>query len=195
MALYDVAVFVHIMGVVSLFGGLILFQHAGARLRGARTWEDARLCLSLLRVVPGMMFGGPLFLLVSGLYMAKARWTFEAPWITVGMLAVVAALVIGGVVMMPAVRRLQRTADDRVGPVSEAERSQITSSAMWPWMFLVNGVALSMVWVMSTKPGWAVAAGLPLVFGVIGFFAGRSIKRRSHTADHHVVRGKPATTS
>lgn len=193
MALYDVAVFVHIMGVVSLFGGLILFQHAGARLRGARTWEDARLCLSLLGVVPGMMFGGPLFLLVSGLYMAKARWTFEAPWVVVGTLAVLAALVIGGVVMMPAVRRLQRTADERVGPVSEAERSLITSSAMWPAMFLVNGVALGMVWVMSTKPGWAVSAGSPLVLGAIGFVAGMSIKRRHHTAEHRI--GRPATTS
>lgn len=193
MLLYDVAVFVHIMGVVSLFGGLILFQHAGARLRRARTWEDARLCLAFLTTVPGMMFGGPLFLLVSGLYMAKARWTFEAPWIAVGMIAVVAALVIGGLVTLPAVRRLSRVAGDRVGPVADADRVQITSSAMWPAMFMVNGVALAMVWVMSTKPGWVVSAGLPLVLGAIGLAAGMAVRGRA--VEHPVVRGKPATTS
>jgi hypothetical protein len=41
MAAYEVALIVHILGVVTLFGGLVILQLAGARLRRAEAWTTS----------------------------------------------------------------------------------------------------------------------------------------------------------
>ena len=44
--LYLIAFFVHMVGVVNLFGGFILLNQAGVQYRRAATWEAARSFLS-----------------------------------------------------------------------------------------------------------------------------------------------------
>ncbi len=52
---YNVGLFFHLLGVVTLFGGVTIIQLGGARLRAAATIEEVRLWLGLLRMT-GAMF-------------------------------------------------------------------------------------------------------------------------------------------
>ena len=51
MNLYAIALFVHMIGLIALFGGLVIVQDGGSRLRAATTWKEARTWLELLRPV------------------------------------------------------------------------------------------------------------------------------------------------
>ena len=79
MNLYSIALFVHMLGLIALFGGLVMIQNAGRVLRGSAIWEDARRCLVVMRPTAGMFAGGAVLLLLSGLYMTSARWSFSFP--------------------------------------------------------------------------------------------------------------------
>lgn len=89
MNLCGIALFLHIIGLIALFSGLVILQRGGVRLRTAATWEEARVWLQLLRPVGGMFLAGSIFLLATGLYMARIGWTFRAPWVVVAEVFVV----------------------------------------------------------------------------------------------------------
>src|SRR5436190_10058573 len=103
--LYLIAFFVHMVGVVNLFGGFILLNQAGVQYRRAATWEAARSFLTMLQFAPGMLIGGALILLASGAYMASTRWSMGAPWVTVGMLSSLLAFALAIFVLGPGLGR------------------------------------------------------------------------------------------
>ena len=41
MNLYTISLFVHMMGLIALFGAFILLQNSGRRLRSATRWSEA----------------------------------------------------------------------------------------------------------------------------------------------------------
>lgn len=175
---YAIAFVVHMLGIISLFGGFILFQHAGARLRSAATWEEARLWASMIRVMPAMATGGSVFLLASGLYMAIAKWGMRTAWVSMGMAAVVVLTLLGVLVVKPAMEKVFRAVDSSSGPIDEGARNAIKGSPLWPWNFAMNSASLSILWLMSAKPGWGVSIALPLGFAILGALAGRALARR-----------------
>src|SRR5436190_23329388 len=95
---YSIALFLHIIGLFALFGGLVFVQQLGARLRRATTWEDARMLLTVLQPVRGMFAFASVLLLLTGLYMARQQWSFETPWVVVATGAVVLVAITGGFV-------------------------------------------------------------------------------------------------
>src|SRR6185436_9502717 len=90
-----IILFIHILGVVALFGGLVLIQNTGRRLRSAPTWAEARTWLSLLRQVPGMFVGGGIMLLATGLELAREQWGFTTPWVVVAVITVLSVALYG----------------------------------------------------------------------------------------------------
>src|SRR5256885_16781017 len=95
MAVYGIAVFLHIVGALGLFAGLALEWGSLYNLRRVPTagqaCEWAKL-LSALRFV-----GGPsaLTILVTGIYMAATRWGGQG-WIGAGLGGLVLIAVLGG---------------------------------------------------------------------------------------------------
>ena len=179
---YMVVFFVHMLGLIALFGALVLFQHVGARLRRAQSWQDANLLLSILSTVPPMSTGGSVLLLVSGIAMAAKRWGMQAPWVSVGMGWVIILVLLGAIVVRPMFEKVVRMAHERTGPMSDQDRAAINSSPLWALTFAMNAAALALVWIMSTKPGWPMSIALPLVLAAIGWFVGASISRRAKSA-------------
>jgi hypothetical protein len=63
MSLYSLALFIHLLGLIAVFGAFVLLQNAGRRLRGVTTWQEARPWLDLLRSINGMVAGGLIMML------------------------------------------------------------------------------------------------------------------------------------
>lgn len=76
--LYELALFVHMLGLIALFGALVMAQ------RGVRI-ADAR------RMLPS----GAAMLAVSGAAMVAIGWRAATPWIVCGAAALVAAVPFG----------------------------------------------------------------------------------------------------
>ena len=91
---YNVALFLHIAGVLGLFAGLTIEGIALRGLRRAMTGDDARTWLGLLRP---MRVIGPVALaliLLPGLYLA-ANIDVGGGWIAAGLLGFLAIAVLG----------------------------------------------------------------------------------------------------
>lgn len=174
MNLYTVLLFVHMIGLTSLFGGVVLIQRSGIRLRRAATWEEARTWLALLRDVRGMFAGGSGMLLVTGLWMTHLQWTFATPWVVVPAVLLVLFAVAGSGVGR-AFARLEEGAARRTGAIEGHERAIVSSPALWSLIFAMNFGALGIVWLMTTKPGWAVSIGVPLALTALGALVGRGV--------------------
>jgi hypothetical protein len=176
--LYTISLFVHLLGLIAMFGGFVLLQNAGRRLRAATTWQEARPWLDLLRPLAGMLAGGGVMVLASGLYMTRVQWSFEAPWIAIGMAVAVLFMIVGPLIAGRKLAAVRRAALNDEGSLSEEGRARIADPLLWSTLFTMNGLALAMLWLMTTKPGWGQSILVPLVLGVIGWVAGTRVVRR-----------------
>jgi hypothetical protein len=95
MSSHGVAMFVHLLGVITLFGGIGLQQRGGTRLREATTVGEVRLWLGLLRPTGRMLPAAVVILLASGLYLTAEEWTLATPWIATATVTVLAMAAVG----------------------------------------------------------------------------------------------------
>jgi len=172
-----IILFIHILGVVALFGGLVLIQNTGRRLRSARTWSEARTWLSLLRQVPAMFIGGGVMLLATGLELAREQWGFTTPWVVVAVITVLSAALYGLVGLRPALVRLAAMSNEREGTIPAEMRVTFTAPSLWSPVFAMNGAVLGVLWLMTNKPDWTISIGVPLVLAVVGAVIGRALHR------------------
>ena len=194
MNLYNISLFVHMIGLIALFGGFVILQQAGARLRRAATWQVARTWLELLRLAPSMLIAGTVFMLASGLVMTRVQWTFMTPWVLVAMVIAVMFVVLGVLVVGRSLTRIGRASRESEGPISGQARTLLAAPVLWSTLLGMNGAALGVVWLMTTKPGWGGSIGIPLVLTVLGSFSGLALarSRRSQATER---RGTPPITS
>src|SRR5215212_9012079 len=88
MRAYDIALFVHILGVIALFGAFVIHVRAGSRLRASSSVEQVHTWLGLLETTQPMFHGGSLMLLASGVFMTATAWRSPQAFITVGLIGV-----------------------------------------------------------------------------------------------------------
>ncbi|MDQ3752244.1 MAG: DUF2269 domain-containing protein, partial [Actinomycetota bacterium] len=170
--------FVHLLGVVTLFGAITIIQWGGARLRGAATIEQVRLWVGFLRTTERMFPAATLLLLASGVYMTTEAWTFETPWIAVSIAGLLVMPLLGARVVgrqMSAIARSVAGAEGVEVP-SEVKRL-IATPAGWQAAFALNGIALGILWVMAIKPGLIHSIVVVLGLGFLGAMAGYLVTR------------------
>ena len=186
---YTLALFAHIVGVLLLFLGMGLQWIITLRLRAARTAAQAREWSGLVRGVGRL---GPLsgvLILAAGLYMAVTAWSLMAPWILVSLGAMLLMLALGMGVVARRLKAIQRavTADDASGALSRDAQVRIADPFLWSALHLSGGVALGIVFLMTTKPtlgGSLLTLAVALALGgVAGGLSEKSLRnRRAATA-------------
>src|SRR5262245_58348870 len=183
-----IALFIHLMGVITLFVAIGIVQRGGARIRGASTVGEMRLWLGLVESTNRMFPAGTLLILLSGLYLAARFWSFRVPWVSVAMASIVVMAVVGGTVIGRGLRKIAGAAAGS-GPVSVDLARIARRPAPWIAAAALNGMALGVVWIMVRKSGWAESIAVILAFAVIGTLAGIAMTGR--TARTQLVTGEP----
>jgi hypothetical protein len=129
---YELALFTHLLGVVTLFAAIALVETAGARLRRAANVQHVRLWVDLTRTAAPLFPVALLTVLGSGLFMAADSWTFTTPWVVVAIAGVIVMGGIGGIVQgryFAAIGRTARATED--GPVPQPLGEFIAAPALW----------------------------------------------------------------
>lgn len=178
MSGYGIALFIHLLGVITLFGGIALQQRGAARLRDATTVEEVRLWMGFLRPTGQMMPAALLILLASGLYMTARAWTVGTPFVAIAIVAILLMAAVGGGVIgrrFAAIGRASAAAND--GPIPPELARLVRAPATWIALSAVNGAALGIVWLMTNKPGWGASVGLVAAPAAIAGGIGRLISR------------------
>ena len=179
MLVYDIALVVHFLGLIGLFGGFILYHRVVPPLRGATTGKEARPWLGLLAATPPMHQGGLGFLLVSGLAMAYLRWQGVLPWMVVGLVGLVLIGSLTGGISGRWVKRVGREVDSASdGPLPNPLRALLSASTPRAATSAANGMALSLLWIMTGKPGWVGSFAVLAIAGAAGGWLGTLVARR-----------------
>jgi hypothetical protein len=177
MQLYDLALFIHMLGLIALFGGFVLFHRAGARLRASATAEEVSTWLGLLDATGPMFPSGLLMLLASGLYMTFTRWQPELPWITMSIVGLLVIMILGAAVVDRHRKAIRKQLAGTTGPLTAGLTRLIRNPVPWMMAGMLNGIALDVVFLMTTKLQWLLSVtviSVSIVLGIVfGFMAAR----------------------
>lgn len=181
MNLYGLEVFLHITGVVVVFGGYGALIFASIAMRFARTTEELRAVARLsggrrigfeyISAIDAVVVAGAVLLVVTGAIMANSVWGFGRPWIEVSIVSVVAIGLTGAFVLGPRLHRVDiaaREAPD--GPLPEALIGLTHDVVSGAILYAAAGGLLGVVFVMTNKPALlvsAIAVALPCALGVV----------------------------
>ncbi|MFI5235818.1 MAG: hypothetical protein ACHQXA_08920 [Gemmatimonadales bacterium] len=164
---YALALFLHILGVFALLGGMGVIALSEAKLGEAGTVAELQ-GWAALAMRTGVTLGvAALVLLVSGMYMAHSRWGVMTPWVFGALLGLLFFALSGPLVAAPRILAAVREAV-AAGSVSDGIRRRFHAPAL-RWLNSLRPAFL--VWfafLMTMKPGLTgtiVSAAVALVVG------------------------------
>jgi hypothetical protein len=180
MTLYQLLVFLHVLGAVGIFVALGIETISLGRLQSAATPVDARVWMGLLKL-PGRL--GPIAMLttlVAGMWMMAQVWGYQ-PWIVSAFVGLVGMAALGGVISLRGARRLRVALAGETGPeLSDAFRSIRSGTALTASLRLRIAIGIGILGLMTIRPGatgsWLIlaAAAVSGLVASIPFTARRS---------------------
>jgi hypothetical protein len=172
--IYDLALFLHVVGVLGLFAALTVEGIALRGVRGSLTGDVARTWLGLLRP---LRIVGPLSLmliLVPGLYLAATIDT-GGGWIGAGLIGFVAIGILGGAVTGRRMAVVGPTIGRAQGPLDGLATLASHDAALTASFTTRLALALGIVWLMTVKPDFGPSLIVLATAAVLGLVASRIV--------------------
>jgi hypothetical protein len=171
MTNYSIALFFHFVGLAMLFIGYGLEWIVSAFLQGASTTDQVRAWLRVYRMSLPVSGPGLLVLILSGGYLAQFSGAMKTGWLSTSLLAIVLALGIGFVLILPRVRAI-RGALPEGSAVLPANATAILRAPGLSTLIRVRAMlALGIVYLMTVKPATLatslLALGVAIVLGLL----------------------------
>jgi hypothetical protein len=168
----QIAFFTHFVGLVGLFVGYGLEWSASSLLRSAKTSEQARCWLRIYKLSLPVSGPGLLILIISGGYMASLIGAMKQGWISASLLAIVFALGIGFVFILPRMKRLRAALPEGNVTLPDTILARLQDPMIATLVRVRFVLALGIVYLMTAKPQ-ALSTSLFLLLGaiVIGLLA------------------------
>jgi hypothetical protein len=169
MTLYSLALFVHILGALALFGVLGLEWVALLNLRGVDTAEQAGEWLKIFALFPRIYPFAWGAILLAGLYMTAMVWR-GAGWIIVALISVVVLGAAGGVLTARRMASLAQGIAREKGVLSNELRTTLRDPYLLAVFQVRLAFTLGIVFLMVTKPGLLLSLldmGVATVLGLL----------------------------
>lgn len=151
---YEIALFIHLAGVIAMFaavalafGGLLVAQRA-QETNIVRSW------ISVGAVADKTIAVSALVVLVSAIYMVNKLWNWDDGWIVVSLVVFAVQFVLGPTVdgrRMDAIQKLAAAEPD--GPVSPALTAKLNDPILNTSMRTLTLVMFGVVYLMVMRPG------------------------------------------
>lgn len=179
MELYDVLLFLHILGVVLLFVAITIETLAGARIRGAEQAADIATWAEFEEKATGPLHGvSTLLLAIPGLWMAAIADLWSAGWVQIGIGVLVLAAGAGIGYITPKIKRIAETAAaEGEGAPSQALRELTMARDLWIIHHAMIGLAMGAIFIMSTKTGMVGSIVAVVVGALVGGVGGMMMTR------------------
>lgn len=148
MDLYAVSKFLHVAVAILWLGGAAGMVLAGGRAMRLSRSEDVLAIVRQVTFLAGAVFmPGSVVILVLGLYLTWAQWSFADAWVVIGILGVVATGGIGGAILTPLAKRIEAAGqgDEAITLSHELLRKARADMVL---LFVI-------VWDMVSKPQWS----------------------------------------
>lgn len=149
---YRLALFLHVVGVFVLIGGIGFATVCEWKIDGASTPDQLREWATLLARNGAVLGIAALVILASGFHMAHAIWGLTSPWVVAAMVGIVVFAASGPLVIRPAVLGAVEMAG-AAGSITPDVRARLRA----PGLRMIAGMRPAfLVWfayLMTLKPG------------------------------------------
>lgn len=170
MLFYRLALFIHVMGALTLFIAVGLNFASMLRMRQARTIERlaewARVGLLAGRMIPVAI----LFISGGAIYMVTVAWGWQTAWVDVVLATFIGHAVVVQAIENPRLSKLHKGAlKAPEGPVPLDLHLLANDGLMWTADLTVTTTTVGMIFLMSVKPDLVislVAIGVTLLAGL-----------------------------
>jgi hypothetical protein len=152
MTAYALTLFTHFLGLIALFVGYGLEWAASSLLRRSTTSEQARAWLRIYRLSLPISGPGLLILIISGGYLASVTGSMRQGWISGSLLAIVFALGIGFVFILPRVKRIRAALPDGTVTLPDATLVRLQDPMFLTLVRVRFLLAVGIVLLMTSKP-------------------------------------------
>ena len=175
---YAIALFLHVMGAITLFIGIGLELAVLVRLRRATTMEQVRDAVWYGDVSSRWMSIASVLIFFAGLYMVITTWGLSSAWLDVSIpLFFVAAGLGGGVNARHGASLAKAAAAVPGGSVPADIRAQIFDPVYNASVMIMSTTAVGIVFLMTAKPNLIVSLITAAVVLILGFLAAQRIRQ------------------
>ena len=183
MTNFSLALFFHFVGLIALFVGYGLEWIVSAFLRGATTTDQVRAWLRVYRTSLPVSGPGLLVLILSGGYLAQVTGAMKNGWMSASLLAIVIALVIGFLFILPRVKAIRGALPEGSAGLP-ANATALLHAPGLPTLIRVRAMlALGIVYLMTVKPETFASSLLALGAAIaLGLLASAPSFSKSRTA-------------
>ena len=169
--MYQIALFLHILGVICLMGGHTLIHASLEVIRWAQQVERVR---DWIAIAAGLDRFMPLFtlaVLLPGVYMAWTAWGWATPWIDVSLALFLVMMILGPVLLgrrFAALNTLVKATPPGIIPAPLVERMR--ERALWTIENTFTSLLLAILFLMTVKPnlpGTGIVVSIGFVVGLL----------------------------
>jgi hypothetical protein len=176
--IYQLTLFLHILGAFGLIGALTLEASIQGRLRRAIRAEDARTFLSGMRVIQRLAPASLGSILVTGLYMMATAWGAKG-WILVALAGLVLIGLVGGLLTGVRMARIGPAVGRASGPLSDELRNMLADPVLMISLRTRLAIMLGILFLMTVKPSLVASLATLVLAAGIGLLASQVPSRRT----------------
>ena len=169
--MYQIALFIHVLGVLCLMGGHTLIHASLEVMRRARQVERVRDWLALAAGLDRFMPFFTLAVLVPGIYMAWTAWGWTTPWIDVSLLLFLVMAILGPILLgrrFAALNTLVKATPP--GTIEAPLAAQMRDRTLWTIENTFTSLLLAILFLMTVKPnllGTVIVVSIGLIVGLL----------------------------
>jgi len=179
MNIYNIVLFVHVIGAIGYFLGMGILLFILLGLRRAQRVEHVRALIHLNELSAPVSAASAVLLLVTGLYLALTAWSLLTSWILVALISLLLMVPTSAALIAPRrsaiVKQLAREAPG--GELSEALERHIDDPVLATVCTTVAALLLGLVFLMTTKPNLVGSLIVMVVALLLGLAAGVLVSR------------------
>ena len=179
MSIYNIVLFVHVIGAIGYFLGMGILLFILLGLRRAQRVEHVRALIHLNELSAPVSAASAVLLLVTGLYLALTAWSLLTSWILVALISLLLMVPTSAALIAPhrsaIVKQLAREAPG--GELSEALERHIDDPVLATVCTTVAALLLGLVFLMTTKPNLVGSLIVMVVALLLGLAAGVLVSR------------------
>jgi uncharacterized membrane protein len=144
--------FVHLLGMLVLFGGLGLEWLTLRILRRSTTREEALPWVGVYAALPRAIGIAVGLILISGIYLAARAHVYDSGWVRVSFGAMAFMAILGGPVVRSRTRAIRQAGGDDRDRGSGTLQRHASDPLLRASLFIRVAVALAIVYLMISKP-------------------------------------------
>ncbi len=169
MAVYVIALFLHIVGALGVFVALGLEWTGLRQIRSAMTLDVVRGWMRILSSLRRFGFAAMLMTVITGIYMMLRVWGVAA-WAIVTLGSLVLLIVLSVALSAPRMAAIGRDLAAERGPLSTTFHTLANQPLLWISIQTRVGIALGIVFLKTAKPNLAgslLTIGVAILFGLV----------------------------